>query len=149
MSDAPATFVRPIPRPDAISRGFWDATGRGELAIQRCPDCGNYQHPPRPICHACGCTAPVYARVSGEARLVSWTTTYHNVLPGFAAALPYSCLVVELVEQKELFMLSDLVGRAEIASGLAFGMKMRVVFPAGDGESPVLPQFTPAEEQQA
>jgi uncharacterized OB-fold protein len=149
MSGTPAGLERPIPRPDAISQGFWEAAGRGELAVQRCPDCANYQHPPRPICHACGCEAPGYVRVSGEARLVSWVTTYHNVLPNFAPALPYSNLVVELVEQKQLLMLSDLVGRVHDPASLRLGMKMRVIFPAPEGAAPVLPQFEPVLEELA
>lgn len=37
--------------------------------------------------------------------------THHNVLSGFGEAIPYTCLIVELVEQSELFLASDLIGR--------------------------------------
>lgn len=136
-------ITRPVPVPDAVSQGFWDAAAQGRLAVQRCGGCGVFQHPPRAMCRECAGTALGFAPVSGEARLWSWTTTHHNVVSGLEAALPYTVLVVELVEQAGLFMLSDLIGRGEIG-GLRRGLKMRAVFPAG-GPGPVLPQFEPAE----
>ena len=60
--------------------------------------------------------------------------------------MPYIDIVVELVEQPELFLLSDLVGRAETLARLRFGMPMRVTFPATEGGGPILPQFTPTGE---
>lgn len=143
MSDAVA---RPLPRPDALTQGFWDAVAVGKLAIQRCPDCGNYQHPPRPICHACGCAKPEYQDVSGAARLVSWTVTHHNVVPAIAAALPYTCLVVELAEQPGLYMMSDLIGREALRQTLRVGMRMRTIFPQPVGDNPKLPQFEPVRD---
>ena len=135
-------ITRPTPRPDPVSQGFWDAAARGQLTVQRCAACATFQHPPRPICRACSGTDLAWQRVSGEATLWSWTVTHHGVVGGLDAALPYICLVVELAEQKGLFMLSDLIGRAAPAA-LRLGMPMRAVFPAN--EAPVLPQFAPAE----
>jgi uncharacterized OB-fold protein len=131
---------RPRPVPDPVSAGLWEAAARGELAVQRCAACRRFQHPPQPLCRACGSTATAFERVSGEARLWSWTTTYHNVLPGFAAALPYVNIVVELVEQAGLFFVSDLVGRNG-AAALRLGAPMRAVFPQPADGGPVLPQF--------
>jgi uncharacterized OB-fold protein len=136
---------RPRPQPDDVSRGFWDASERGVLAIQRCQQCQFYQHPPRPICRACGAIKLAFELVSGDARLWGWTVTHHNVLSGFEAAIPYTCLILELVEQAELFLASDLIGREHLRGDLKIGMPMRVVFPGDGGGGPVLPQFEPAE----
>jgi uncharacterized OB-fold protein len=138
----PMTKVtRPIPRPDPVSQGFWDATARGELAIQRCESCRTFQHPPRPLCRACGGIDLAFEKVSGEGRLWSWTVTYHNVLDGFAPALPYTCLLVELAEQKGLFLLSDTIGHAMDEDVLQVGLPMRAIFPESAAGEPVLPQF--------
>ena len=137
---------RPRPQADDVSRGFWDASARGVLAIQRCQQCQSYQHPPRSICRACGATELAFEPVTGDARLWGWTVTHHNVLGGFEAAIPYTCLVVELVEQAEVFLVSDLIGREHLRKGLKAGMPMRVVFPENRGDGPVLPQFEPAED---
>lgn len=137
--------ARPVPKPDPVSTGFWEAATRGELAIQRCRACGRYQHPPAPLCRSCGGTKVGFETVSGDARLWSWTTTHHNVIAGFEPALPYTCVIVELVEQPGLFLLSDLIGR-DGAAPLKLGAPLRAVFPdPGDG-GPVLPQFAAAAE---
>ena len=134
-------FDRPRPAPDPVSAGFWAAAARGELAVQRCAACRRYQHPPQPLCRACGNAELQFKRVSGRARLWSWTVTHRNVLSGFAPAVPYVNILAELEEQPELFMISDLVGR-EGAVTLRLGAPLRAVFPAyGD---PVLPQFEDA-----
>jgi uncharacterized protein len=141
-----ATVVRrPRPQPDEVSRGFWDASARGVLAVQRCKQCSYYQHPPRAICRACGATNLTFDPVSGDARLWSWTVTHHNVLSGFEAAIPYTCVIVELVEQPELFLASDLIGREHLRADLKVGMPMRVIFPDYGGSGPVLPQFKPVQ----
>ncbi len=142
MSDGVA---RPRPRPDAISRGFWDAAERGELAIQRCAACRRFQHPPRALCKACGDAELRFETVSGEATLWSWTITHHSVLDGFDAALPYTCMVVELREQTGLLLLSDLVGREAERDNLKLGAAMRVMFPKRSGDAPVLPQFVASD----
>jgi uncharacterized protein len=136
-------FARPVPQPDAVSQGFWDAAERGELAIQRCANCRVYQHPPRPVCRACGGTDLGFEPVSGEGRIWSWTVTHHSVLKGFEAAIPYSCLIIELIEQEGLFLISDLIGREGNGESLRIGSPMRVVFPRTD-RGPILPQFVPA-----
>lgn len=143
----PGALARPVPKPDGVSRGFWEAAARGELAIQRCDACGRFQHPPRPLCSACGSTALGFAQVSGQGRLWGWTVTHHSLAAGFEAALPYTCMVVELAEQEGLFMLSDLAGREEMGKGLKRGMAMRVTFPPAPDGSAVLPQFAPAGGQ--
>ena len=42
-----------FPLPDVehpLTRGFWDAAARGELAIPRCADCGRWNWYPRERC---------------------------------------------------------------------------------------------------
>ena len=131
---------RPQPLPDPVSAGFWESASRGELAIQRCAGCHRFQHPPQPFCRACRSAEVGFERVSGQAQLWSWTVTHHNVLPGFAPAMPYVTIVAELVEQPGLFLLSDLIGR-EHAVTLRLGAPLRAVFPQPADGGPVLPQF--------
>ena len=139
------SLSRPMPKPDAISQGFWDASVQGQLAIQRCAACGTYQHPPRPLCRQCSSTDVAFAPVSGKGRLWSWTTTYHNVVSGFEEALPYKCVLVELDEQPGLFVLSDFAERFD-PGWLKLGMRMRVVFSEPLPNGCVLPQFEPDGE---
>jgi uncharacterized OB-fold protein len=141
--------TRPTPRADAVSRGFWEAAERGKLAIQRCAHCDTYQHLPSPLCRTCGSTELAFMPVSGEGRLWGWTVTHHSVLDGFEQVLPYTCMVIELVEQDGLLLLSDLVGREELRDRLIVGMSMHVTFLDQPRGGLVLPQFAPATGSRA
>jgi uncharacterized OB-fold protein len=144
ISTAVATDIgrltRPVPQPDAVSQGFWDAAARGELAIQHCVTCRTFQHPPRPLCRTCGGTGLQFEPVSGRGRLWSWTVVHRSMLDGFETATPYTCIVVELQEQKGLFLLSDLIDR-NFGDELTVGLPVRVVFPDKGSDGPTLPQF--------
>ncbi|GAY12159.1 Zn-ribbon domain-containing OB-fold protein [Pseudonocardia sp. N23] len=144
MSDRPATdaaWTRPVPVPDDVTAAFWAAAGEGRLVVQRCADCGTYQHPPRPRCTSCA-GEPAYTGVSGDATLVSWTAAHDPVVPGRPRGLaPVTIVVVELVEQPGLWLVSDLVGVDD--RELAVGLPMRVAFDATAGDQ-VLPRFVPA-----
>jgi uncharacterized OB-fold protein len=123
MSDATAAPVKPLPVPDEQSQPYWEATGRHELAIQRCQHCGQYAHPPVVLCEACLSTKPSFAfeRVSGAGSIRTWTVMQMAFLPAFQADVPYVIAEVELAEQKGLTLLGRLVdgADAEIKLGMA------------------------------
>jgi len=105
------TAEKPLPLPDAISQGFWDAASRHVLVIQRCGHCGTLAHPPRVVC--ANCLAPVpswtFQPVSGRGRIRTWTVMRQSFLPGFKADVPYVIVEAELEEQKGLRVLARLV----------------------------------------
>ncbi len=136
---------RPVPIPDALTSEFWQAARQGRLVIQRCGSCARFQHPPEPLCMTCGSTELKFEPVSGRARLVAWTTTHHGVLAGLAGELPYVCMVVEIEEQRDLWLVCDRIGHRVDATRLRRGMPMRAVFDTVVGAF-VLPQFVAAEE---
>ena len=136
---------RPRPVLDALSRAYWEAAGRGELAIQRCEECAHYQHPPRPLCERCTSAEFGYPAVSGRGVVHSFTTNHQRNVAGFEQAVPYMNLIVELEEQPRLYLLSDLP--ADEAAWVAIGAPVEVVFEpieAAEGEPIALPQFRPA-----
>lgn len=136
---------RPRPVLDELSRPFWEAAGRGELAIQLCGDCDSYQHPPRPICQRCTSSSFVYAPVSGRGRVHSYTTNHQRNVAGFEDAVPYVNLIVELEEQSGLYLLSDLPAGegdwVEIGAAVVVAFEL---FQDAQGEAIALPQFRPA-----
>ena len=52
MSDW-SKVTRPIPVPNEWTKPFWDAAKRGALELQRCQQCGHFQHPPYATCVNC------------------------------------------------------------------------------------------------
>ena len=137
--------IRPRPVLDALSRAYWEGAGRGELAIQHCEECGHYQHPPRPLCERCTSASFAFPAVSGRGVVHSFATNHQRNVAGFEQAVPYVNLIVELEEQPQLYLLSDLP--AGEAGWVAIGAPVEVVFEpieAAEGEAIALPQFRPA-----
>lgn len=130
---------RALPALEPDSRFFWEAGAEGRLLVLRCA-CGRYQHPPLPRCPACGGEALVPEPVSGKARVASFTVNHQPWRPGLA--VPYVFAAVELVEQAELYVFTNIVGCP--AEDVRIGMSVEVVFePHGDVW---LPMFRPAHD---
>lgn len=135
-------MLRPRPVPDEITRPFWEFARRGVLAVQRCRTCRSYQHPPRPLCLRCFSHQLEFEPVSGRGKLWSFTVTRHPLVRGFEELIPYVCLVVQLEEQPDIYMVSDWRPEPDELARLYPGLAMRVVFEPAD-EGLVLPQFRP------
>lgn len=127
---------------DPLSAFFWEGTRQGELRIQRCQACGTFIHLPRPVCRHCLSFDLAPAVVSGRGTVHSFTITHRAFHPFFVDRLPYVLAVVELVEQKGLRMVTNLVGLdgrepefdapVEVGfSELAPGLVIPVFTPAG------------------
>ncbi len=122
------TGQRPLPVPDPLSEGYWQAAARHELAIARCGQCGMFAHPPGAVCCACGSTDPRFEwmTVSGKGRLRSWTVVRQALLPGFADLVPYVTVDVELDEQAGLRIIGRLLDGP--GSPLALGARVTACF---------------------
>jgi uncharacterized OB-fold protein len=130
--------------PDELTRFFWDGVAEGRLMIQRCDDCGFYLHLPRIVCRNCLSTSLSPAEVSGRGRLVTWTIPMQALDPYYAAHVPYILGVVELDEQPNLKMVTNIVDCAE--EDLRIEMPVQVTFRTLSPEV-TLPLFQPAERE--
>jgi uncharacterized OB-fold protein len=96
-----------------------------QLLINRCSDCGQWHHPPKPICPACWSTAVVPTPVAG-------TGTIHLAVflhqgppaPGVDYSTPYPLVTVELDEQPGLRFTGTVVGASneQIVIGRRVGL---------------------------
>lgn len=130
----------PLPLPSALTASFWAGTRAGELRIQQCVRCSLYVHPPRSICPRCRSVDLVAGRVSGRARVSSWTVVERAFHPWFEGQVPYILVAAELHEQHRLMFLSRLVDCEEAA--ITPGMELGVVFEALSDDY-VVPVFRP------
>ncbi|MCW5889570.1 MAG: Zn-ribbon domain-containing OB-fold protein [bacterium] len=132
-------YVKPLPRIDEESRGYWEALARHELYVQRCRDCGTVRFPPRALCTHCMSPATEWLRCSGRGTVYSFTVTHQNQAPGFREELPYVLAIVELAEGPRV--MTNIVGCAPDA--VRIGMAVEVVF---DDVAPgtTLAKFRPA-----
>jgi uncharacterized OB-fold protein len=135
------TDVQPIvPVPDELTVFFWDGAREGKLLIQRCDDCGYYQHTPRSCCKRCNGFSLAPAEVSGRGTMYSYTIAVHPFHPWLASRLPYVLAVVELEEQLGLKLVTNIVECPE--DDLRCDMAVEVTFET-IAEGVVLPMFRP------
>lgn len=130
-----------VPAPDPLTAFFWEAARERRLAILRCDSCGWYVHWPRPVCKRCHSFLLTPTDVSGRGTLYSWTVGVQAFHPWFEARLPYILAVVELEEQPNLKLVTNLVECRE--EEVEVGMPVEVTFEQVTAEI-VLPMFRPA-----
>jgi uncharacterized OB-fold protein len=116
----------PLPTEDASSKFFWDGVRQHQLLILRCQACGHYIHLPRPVCRYCLSGDLVPERVSGNGSVYSYTVARQAFHPWFADRLPYVIAVIELVEETELRMMSNVIGCSP--EEVMIGADVEVVF---------------------
>ena len=133
-----ATSNKPVPLQDELSRPFWDAAKERRLAVQRCVSCGYYNHPPRRFCDACLAQDLRFEPVSGRGVVYTFTVMHQRDVAGFEEDAPFINVVVELIEQPQLLMVSNLpiADRARVTIGAAVQVDFE-----DRGEGVVVPQF--------
>jgi hypothetical protein len=101
---------RILPKLTDSNRDFWTAGARGELRFWRCQDCGNYIHPPLPMCPVCHSKHMKTEAVSGDATIATFSINYQPWMPG--PELPYTVGIVEIVEQPSVRLTTNIVNIA-------------------------------------
>lgn len=128
---------RQLPALEQDTSFFWTAGADGRLRISRCEACQRYQHPPLPRCPHCRSEAVRPSPVSGRARVASFSINHQPWKPGLK--LPYVVAAVELAEQPELYVLTNIVGCP--VEEVRIGMPVAVRFEQHDDV--FLPMFAP------
>jgi hypothetical protein len=131
----------PIPVPTPESRPFWEATGRHELRLQRCRDCGRHVFYPRAVCPHCFGAALEWRRMSGRGTLHTFTVV-HRGAKSFPLGSPYVIAIVQLDEGPRL--MTNLVGVPPDPAAIRIGMPVEVVF-QDVAPGVALPHFRPLE----
>lgn len=123
MTETSHAPSRQLPAVEKETLSFWTAGAEGRLQICRCEGCGRYLHPPLPRCPDCGGdTSP--STVSGRARVATFTVNHQPWVPGLA--VPFVFAAVELVEQPELYVFTNIIGCP--VDDVRIGMAVKVAF---------------------
>ena len=138
MAEA-ANFPRPLPDFDA--QEFWDGCNRGELLMQQCADCQRFRWLPRPMCPHCNSLKHKWERVSGRGKVYSYTIIAHPVHPAAVEKVPYNVAQVQLDEDPDLILVTNLVGVKN--EDVRIEMPVQVVFEEHE-PGVKLAKFTPA-----
>jgi uncharacterized protein len=107
---AQQTEVRPVrPAPGSLTSFFWEGAREHKLLIQKCGGCGRFQHPPEPVCHHCLSFALGPGEVSGAGTIYSFEIATQAFHPWFTDKIPFVIAVVELAEQPNLKLITNIV----------------------------------------
>jgi uncharacterized protein len=117
-------MTRKLPALTPDTAPFWQGGARGLLQIYFCTPCARFFHPPNPMCPNCGSFDVAPRAVSGRGRVVTFTINRHAWTVELAD--PYVVAIVELAEQPDLRLLSNIVGCEPEA--VAIGMPVAVTF---------------------
>ncbi|HCG91595.1 MAG TPA: hypothetical protein DEZ08_07140 [Dehalococcoidia bacterium] len=98
-----AEWKKPLPTISGETKPFWDSCRKGELIIQQCSNCNEYQFYPRGICSNCWTNDVKWIHSTGKGKVWTYTVTYQNRTPGFAEDVPYVLALVELEEGVKMF----------------------------------------------
>ena len=101
------TDPRILPQLSTTNRPYWTGGATGQLLVERCTACRTWQHPPTGTCEQCGGEA-VAEPVSGRGTVFTFTVNHQQYHPDVAP--PYVIAVVELVEQADLRVPTNIVG---------------------------------------
>ena len=136
----PASPARILPALTPYNRQFWTGGVNGRLMIARCSRCDMWVHPPAADCPICG--GPLVAEpVSGRGSVFTFTVNYQPFNP--VIPVPYVIAIVELAEQADLRIATNIV---DCEPGSVYvGMPVKVRFERHDagGESMSFPLFAP------
>ena len=131
---------RVLPRLEPDNEFFWTSGRDGRLRFLRCRGCGYFIHPPTPICPRCLSRDVAPEAVSGRAVLHSYTVNHQRWSPDIEE--PYVIALVQIVEQDDLRLTTNLVGVAP--DDVVIGALLRVTFE--DHDPVFIPLFEPDPE---
>ncbi|MCL2584366.1 MAG: OB-fold domain-containing protein [Streptosporangiales bacterium] len=125
--------IPPVPVRD--DEFFWTGVAEHKLLARSCAACGLLQHPPTPMCPACGGLEWNAKELSGAGFVYSWIVSRHPTQPD---AEPRIVAVIALDEG--IRMVANLSGVD--VKDVRNNMRVAVHFEDFDGVT--LPQFRPA-----
>ena len=129
-------FYEPVA--ESFEEGFWEAVKQKRLVFQRCTQCGEFLHPPRPMCYKCHSYDLEWVESRGKGTIHSWVVFTREVNPLYR--VPFEVVLVDM-EEGVRFISNMAEGKPE---DLYFGMPVEVVFVDINDKWP-LPMFRPVK----
>jgi uncharacterized OB-fold protein len=145
MADAalPENPARMLPKLHEHNRAFWTGGGDGHLLIDQCTQCSLWVSPPAADCPDCG--GGLVARpVSGHGTVFTYTVNYQPFNP--SVPVPYVIAIVELAEQPDLRIASNIVDCEPDSVYVGLPVEVRFERHEIDGDTIFVPVFAPRKD---
>lgn len=134
------TYRKPLPKPNADDKFFWDGCREHKLLFQKCLNCNLVRWPPSIICPGCYSNDTGVIEATGNGTIYTYAVYHQAYHPGFEGDIPYVTAVIELEEGPHL--LSNLVDCA--LDEIECDMPVQVVW-ENVTEEFSLPKFKPVK----
>ena len=115
-------FFEPVA--ESFEEGFWEHIKRRELVFQRCGQCREWLHPPRPVCHKCKSDDLHWEKSTGKGKVYSWVVFTREVNPLYV--VPFEVVLVEMDDEKPVRMVANMLDTKP--EEISFGMPVEVDF---------------------
>ena len=101
-------YKKPLPRPNADDKPFWDGCKEHQLRFQKCQNCGHIRWPPSIICPMCYSYDTEWIVAGGKGKVYTFAV-YHQVYhEAFADDIPYITAIIEMEEGPHI--LTNVIG---------------------------------------
>lgn len=100
--------AKPLPTLTPENTGFWEATKKHELRLQRCSDCGHVRYPVSYVCPECLSYAHEWEKMSGRGSVFASVTIHQVYHPAYKDDVPYNVAMIQLAEGPR--MISNVIG---------------------------------------
>lgn len=117
---------------DRDTAPFFQALAQGRLSHAACPACARAVHPPMPYCPDCPGEKVIWRTVAPTGRVIASSVCHTGFHPAFA--VPYTNVMVELVEAPGVILSGLLPGEAAVSAGTM----LKAVFPVAGSQGAVL-----------
>jgi hypothetical protein len=101
-------YLKPLPKPNADTKPFWEGCRHHQLRFQKCCKCGFVRWPPSALCPSCHSADSDWIRAAGKGRVYSFAVYHVAFHPAFKDDIPYVTAVVVLDEGPRL--LTNIIG---------------------------------------
>jgi uncharacterized protein len=128
-----------LPEPTIETEPYWQGCRNGQLLVQHCAACGQWQFFPRLMCVACGEEHPEWKPVSGRGTVETFTVVHVPLSEAYSADVPYVVALIRLEEGPR--MMTNVV--ACEPADVRIGLPVEVIYEPWS-DAVVMPQFRPA-----
>lgn len=101
-------YNKPLPRPNADTRPFWEGCRQHKLLFQKCAACGYVRWPAAVICPRCHSKESAWIESVGKGKIYTYTVFHEVYQPSFARDVPYTVAVIALDDGPRF--LSNIIG---------------------------------------
>ena len=92
------SYNKPMPKPDADSKPFWEGCRNHQLMFQKCTACGHVRWPASILCPKCHSRETQWIQSKGRGTIYTYVVYHQAFDPAFKGDVPYVVAIVELEE---------------------------------------------------